>query len=183
MSKTPFEKQRLQVNLVEQIEHEIALGHGASGDVLLAAIEQSVGFELDAPLRNVLPKFSSPAVSRRGRPSNPKGREDFALREVDARYSRLLRKHQEEAEQRRRLAAAAGDVLASAEPTPSELAYIEILKLKHIKRLFPSLDWLALRNKHSQWKNGHFHSADNHVDSEDFDAEIEWQFPAPQRRS
>src|ERR1700716_1937998 len=112
MSKTPFEKQRLQVNLVEQIEHEIALGHGASGDVLLAAIEQSVGFELDAPLRNVLPKFSSPAESRRGRPSNPKGRE-------------------------------------------------------------------ALRNKHSQWKNGHFHSADNHVESEDFDAEIERQFPAP----
>ena len=32
MSNIPFEKQRLQVDLVAQIEHEIALGNGMSGD-------------------------------------------------------------------------------------------------------------------------------------------------------
>jgi hypothetical protein len=48
---------------------------------------------------------------------------------------------------------------------------------------FPNIDWLALRNKHSQWKNGRFHPLDNHVDSEDFDAEIDRQFPAPLGRS
>ena len=42
MSNIPFEKQRLPVDLVEQIEREIALGNGVSGDILLAAIEQSV---------------------------------------------------------------------------------------------------------------------------------------------
>ena len=86
MSKIPFEKQRLQVDLVAQIEHEIALGNGMSGDILLAAIEQSVGFQLAAPLRGVLGKFSVPAVKRRGRPSNSRGREDFALEAVDDAY-------------------------------------------------------------------------------------------------
>jgi hypothetical protein len=36
----------------------------------------------------------------------------------------------------------------------------------------------ALSNMHSAWRNGHFHSAENHIDSEDFDAEIERLFPA-----
>jgi hypothetical protein len=183
MSKIPFEKQRLQVDLVAQIEHEIALGNGMSGSDLLGAIEQSVNLQLAAPLRDIVSKFSIPAVKRRGRPSNHKGREDFALEEVDDLYPPLLRKHEGEAEKRRLLAAAAGDVLATAESTPSELAYTEILNLNRMKRFFPNLDWQTLRNKHSQWKNGHFHSADNHVDSEDFDAEIERQFPAPERRS
>jgi hypothetical protein len=180
MSKIPFEKQHLQVDLVAQIEHEIALGNGMSGDILLAAIEQSVGFQLAAPLRGVLGKFSVPAVKRRGRPSNSRGREDFAMEVLDKAYPDLLRKYDEEARKRRSLAVAGGAVLPSAERTPSELAYSEILQ--NMKADFPNIDWLALRNKHSQWKNGHLHSADNHVDSEDFDAEIERQFPAPERR-
>jgi len=48
---------------------------------------------------------------------------------------------------------------------------------------FGNIDWLALRNLHSKWKHGHFHSAENHVDSEDFDTEIERQFPSPTRPS
>jgi hypothetical protein len=39
-----------------------------------------------------------------------------------------------------------------------------------------------LRNKHSNWNNGHLHPAENDIDSEDFDAEIERQFPAPRPR-
>jgi hypothetical protein len=176
MSKIPFKKQHLQVNLIDQLEHEIAQGHGVSGETLLAAIEQSAGLKLAAPLAEIVIKASISAVKRLGRPPNSTGREDFALKKVDARYSALLRKYEQEARQRRSLASARGDDPARAEPTPSELAYREILQ--DMKADFPSVNWEALRNKHSQWKNGHFDPADNHVDSEDFDAEIERQFPA-----
>lgn len=181
MSNIPFEKQFLPVNAVEQIVHKIAQGKAISGDELLHAIEQSQGHVLDDRLREVVPRFSVSPVKRRGRPSNCKGREDFALEEVDIRYPALLGKYEQEAQQRRLLAAAEGAVLARAERPPSELAYTEILKAMQAD--FPNLDWLALRNKRSQWKNGHFHPAENDIDSEDYDAEIERLFPAPKLRS
>jgi hypothetical protein len=59
------------------------------------------------------------------------------------------------------------------------LAYKEILQ--DMKADFRNIDWQTLRNKHSAWNNGHFHSSENHVDSEDFDAEIERLFPSPRR--
>jgi hypothetical protein len=68
---------RLQVNLVEQIEREIAQGHGVSGESLLAAIEQSAGLKLATPLAEIVTKAAIPAVKRPGRPPNPKGREDL----------------------------------------------------------------------------------------------------------
>jgi hypothetical protein len=180
MSNIPFERQRLPVDLVGQIERDIALGSAVSGSNLLAAIEQSVDLQLAARLRDIVNKFSIPAVKRRGRPSRCKGQEDFALEEVDARYPALLRRHEEEALRRRLLAAAEGAILRKAERTPSELAYTEILKAMQAD--FRNVDWLALRNKHSNWNNGHLHPAENDIDSEDFDAEIERQFPAPQPR-
>jgi hypothetical protein len=176
MSNIRIEDQRLQVNLVDQIACEIALGHGVSGESLLAAIEQSTGLKLAAPLREIISKVSIPAVKRPGRPPNSKGREDFALAEVDARYPALLLEFEEKARERRSSALANGDELARGESTPSELAYREILQ--DMKADFPSVNWEALRNKHSQWKNGHFHPADNHVDSEDYEAEIDRQFPS-----
>jgi hypothetical protein len=144
---------------------------------LLSAIEQSEAPLLDDRLRDLIRKFSVPAVKRRGRPSNCRGREDFALEELDDRYPAILRKYEEEAQSNRRFAAAKGDVLANAEATPGELAYREILR--DMKADFSNIDWLALRNKHSRWKTGHFHPRDNDVDSEDFDAEIDRQFPDP----
>jgi hypothetical protein len=91
---------------------------------------------------------------------------------------RASEKHEEEARQKRLLAAAAGDILASAERTPSELAYTDILTLKRMKRVFPNLDWQTLRNKHSAWKNGRFHPVENDTDSEDYEAEIDRLFPS-----
>ena len=79
----------------------------------------------------------------------------------------------------RLLAAAEGTVLASAGQTPSELAYTEILQ--EMKADFPNIGWEALRNKHTSWKNGHFHSVENDIDSDDFEAEIERLFPRPPR--
>jgi hypothetical protein len=181
MSNIPFEKQRLQVNLVDQLDREIAQGRGISGETLLAAIEQSLGHKLAAPLAEIVTKASIPAVKRPGRPTNSKGQEDFALEEVDARYPALLLAYEEKARERRSLASVNGDELARGESTPSELAYRKILQ--DMTTDFQSINWEALRNKHSAWKNGRFHPADNHVDSEDFDAEIDRQFPAPQRRS
>jgi hypothetical protein len=177
MSKIPFEQQRLAVDPIEQIERAIAQGNAVSGEELLRVIEQSETRQLDARLRDVVRKFSVSAVKRRGRPSNCKGREDFALAEVDDRYPALLQEYEEKAQRRRQYAAAKSDVPANAEPTPSELAYTEILQ--DMKADFPNIDWLALRNKHSAWNTGRFDSADNHVDSEDFDAEIDRQFPDP----
>jgi hypothetical protein len=178
MSNIPIEKQLLPVNPIERIEHKIAQGEVISGDELLDAIEQSQGHVLDDRARDVVRRFSVSAVKRRGRPSNYRGREDFALEEVDAWYPALLRKHEEEAEQKRLLAAAAGDILASAEPTPSELAYTEILNLRRMKHVFPNLEWQTLRNKHSAWNNGHFHPVENDTDSENYEAEIERLLPA-----
>jgi hypothetical protein len=181
MSNIPIEKQRLSVDPVERIDRKIAQGNAISGDELLHAIEQSQGGQLEDRLRDVVRKFSVSALKRRGRPSNCRGREDFAMADVDARYPAVLRKYKEESLQQQRLAAADGDEQASAEPTPSELAYKEILQ--DMQANFPNIDWRALQNKHSEWKNGHWHSAENSVDSEDFDAEIERQFPTPQRHS
>jgi hypothetical protein len=178
MSIIPMEQQHLAGNPVERIEYEIAQGNAVSGEELLAAIEQSGPRQLDDRLRDVIRKFSIPAVKRRGRPSNCTGHEDFALAEVDNRYPGLLLEYEEKAQQARQCAAAKGDVPAIAEPTPSELAYTEILQT--MKADFPNISWRALQNKHSAWKNGHFDSADNHTGSEDFDAEIERQFPEPQ---
>ena len=178
MSNILIEKQLLPVNPVDQIQYKVAHGEAVAGDELLDAIEQSKGHRLDDRLRDVVRKFSVSAVKRRGRPINSKGPEDFALEEVDARYPPLLRKHAEEARQRRLLAAAKGDVLPTAEPTPSGLAYTEILNLKHMKRLFPSHEWETLRNKHSAWNNGHSHPVENDTDSEDYEAEIDRRFPA-----
>jgi hypothetical protein len=178
MSIIPMEQQRLAANPVERIEYEIAQGNAVSGEELLAAIEHSGPRQLDDRLRDVIRTFSVSAVTRRGRPSNWSGREDFALAKVDNRYPGLLLKYEEKAQQARQCAAAKGDVPAIAEPTPSELAYKKILQI--MKSDFPNIDWRALRNKHSAWKNGHFHSSENHIDSEDFDEEIQRQFPAPQ---
>jgi hypothetical protein len=180
MTNIPFEKQRLPHTALEQIEHKIALGSVIPGDELLFAIEQSEGHQLDDRLRDIIHKVSVPVAGRRGRPSNCRGQEDFAMAELDERYPTLLRKHREEAQLRRRSAAAEGTVLPKTEPTPSELAYREILQ--HTQQDFPNMDWRALQNRHSRWKNGHFHSTEP-VGSEDFDAEIVRQFPAPQRRS
>jgi hypothetical protein len=177
MSNIPIEQQRLPINPVEQIEWKIAQGNAVSGDELLQAIDRPEAYPFDDRIRNLVRKFSVPAVGRRGRPRNSKGHEDFALEEVDARYPALLRKHEEEAEQKRLSAAAAGDILASAEPAPSELAYTEILH--DMRADFPSIDWGALRNKHSAWKNGHFHPVEEDpTGPEDIEAEIDRLFPS-----
>jgi hypothetical protein len=142
-------------------------------------VEFSTDHRLNDRLRKMISRFSVAAVKSRGRPCTNKGAEDFALAEVDARYPALLRQYEGDARQRRLYATAEGNVLPSGEQTPSELAYTELQNLKGSKAAFPNIGWQALRNKHSAWKSGYFHSEDNRIDSDDFDAEIERLFPAP----
>ena len=159
MSNIPYEAQQRLPTTVEQIEHQIVQGMAVSGDELRRAIEWSVGHPFDDRLRKVISMFAVTAVKRRGRPSSSKAREDFALRTVDERYPEALQEYEEEARQRRLSAAAEHTVRPSAERTPSELAYTEILR--EMKADFPNIGWEALRNKHTAWKNGHFHSVEN----------------------
>jgi len=158
--KIPFNRQRLQSNPVEIIKTELSLGHAVSGEQLLFAVENSTGRALPANVRELFASFSVPAVKRRGRPANNRGREDFGLEGLDARYSELLRKFREEP----------GSV------PPSERAYRQLAA--EMKDIFGNIDWRALSNKHSNWKTGRFYSSEGFVDSEDFDTEIERQFPA-----
>ena len=177
MTNIPYEKQRLPVNRVDQIEYKLAQGEPVSGDELLDAIEHSQRHQPDDRLPDFIRRFSVSAVKRRGRPSKSKGREDFALEAVDARYPALLRKHEEEAQERKRLAAAEGTILPKAEPMPSELAYTEILE--EMQADFPNLEWKSLRNMHSEWNHGHFHPVEEDpTGPEDIEAEIDRLSPS-----
>lgn len=40
-----------------------------------------------------------------------------------------------------------------------------------------NIDWRALQNKRSAWRTGRIHDFEKVADSEDFDAEIDRQFP------
>src|SRR4051794_38058971 len=98
MSNIPVEKQRVPVDPVEQIERKIAHGNVVSGDELLHAIERSQGHQLNDRLQDVVREFSISAVKRRGRPPSKcedRGREEFAMAEVDDRYPALLQKKEE----------------------------------------------------------------------------------------
>jgi hypothetical protein len=156
-----FNQQRLQRDFVATIKTEQASGKAVSGADLLCAVGQRMG-----PLPEALRELLIPAAKRPGRPAGSSAREDFGLEELDERYTTLLRQFQSEERSR----------TTREKTTPSERAY-RVLATE-FKDVFGDIDWLSLRNKHSSWKTGRFYPADSVVDSKDFDAEIEQQFPA-----
>jgi hypothetical protein len=94
------------------------------------------------------------------------------MEELDIRYTKLISTYNNEA------AKPHTQRNSSSRPTASsERAYRTLARAMATD--IGNIDWLALRNKHCKWKNGHFHPASNHIDSEDYDAEIERLFPAP----
>jgi hypothetical protein len=166
--KISFEQQQAR-DAVEIVKTERSLGNALRGEDLLRAVEQSIGHPLSPELRDLFPHFSAPSsLKRRGRPRSDRGRQDFAMEEVDERYSELLLEFKKEDSHRSR-----------ADGAPSERAYRQLAGEMH--KHLGSVDWRALRNSHSKWRNGHFHPKESHVDSQDFDAEIERRFPAPER--
>ncbi|MCK1359043.1 hypothetical protein [Bradyrhizobium sp. 199] len=113
-----------------------------------------------------------PTKKGRGRPPNHPALEDFTLEQIDRIYPWLCR----------RLKADQAAPLRTADHiATSERAYGLLASWAH-KRL-KNIDWKSLRNKHTHWKNGRLHPDDRCRDSEDFEAEIERQFPRPPVRA
>jgi hypothetical protein len=111
-------------------------------------------------------------VKSRGRPTKFGAALDFALEKVDRLYPALLRY-----EKRKKDGLLKSGKAALRGESPSMLAYERLLR--HMKDEFGPMTREGLKNMHSAWRHGHFHSAENHVDSEDHDAEIDRLFPAP----
>ena len=91
----PCNQQRLQRDFVATIRIEQASGKAVSGADLLCAVEQRMG-PLPVDLRELFSAFSIPAVRRPGRPAGNSAREDFGLKDLDKRYTTLLRQFQSE---------------------------------------------------------------------------------------
>jgi len=156
------------MDAVEFVKSERSLGNALRGEDLLRAVEQSISHPLSPELRDLFLHFSAPSLKRRGRPRSDRGRQDFVMEEVDERYSDLLLEFKKEDSHR-----------SSADGSPSERAYRQLAG--ELRERLGHVDWLGLRNNHSKWRNGHFHPEESHIDSEDFDTEIERRFPAPER--
>jgi len=129
----PFSEQR--PDFAADLRFDIDRGLAVSGEDLLRAVEQRMG-ALPAELRQLFVAFSTPAVMRKGRPPNNRAALDFAMGDLDERYSSLLEQFRSE------------DASPSRpRMTPSERAYRQLLD--EFRDDFPNIDWRALRNKHS----------------------------------
>jgi hypothetical protein len=171
MSKIPFADQILPTDYLLSAQTNIEAGKPVSGEDLLLAIEHSIQQRLPEAVRNVVRRAIIPAVKTRGRPSKFGASLDLALEKVDQRYPALLRY-----EQRKKDRLLKSGKAAQKGESPSLLAYDRLRK--PISREFGPISREALSTMHSAWRNGHFHSAENQVDSEDYDAEIKRLFPA-----
>jgi hypothetical protein len=168
--------QILPTDYLLSAQTNIAAGKLVCGHDLLLAIERAIQEPLPADLRDVLRRAVIPAVAARGRPSKFGALLDFALERVDRRYPALLRY---EARKKSELLKS-GKVALKGE-SPAMRAYCRLLR--HMQDEFGPITWEALKNMHSRWRNGHFHSVDSAADSLDFDAEIDRLFPGPERSS
>ena len=171
MCKIPFSDQILPDDYLLSVRTNIQAGKPVSGGDLLLMIEQCMRQPLPESARSVVRLALIPPVKTRGRPSKFGAPLDLALEKVDQRYPALLR--YEEAKKARFLKS--GKAALKGE-SPSLLAYNRLVR--HMKNDFGPMTREALKNMHSAWRNGHLHSADNHVDSDDYDAEIERLFLA-----
>ena len=171
MTNIPIRAQILPVNYLAFVHAYVRAGKPVSGEDILLTIEQSIERQLPEAVQNIVRRAIIPAVKTRGRPSKFGASLDLALEKVDQRYPALLRY-----EQRKKDRLLKSGKAPEKGESPSLLAYDRLLK--PISREFGAITREALRNMHSEWRNGHFHSAGSHVDSEDYYAETERLFPA-----
>jgi hypothetical protein len=171
MPNIPYSTQILPANYLTAVQVYIRDGKLVSGEDLLLAIERSIRQRLPEAIRNIVGRAIIPAVKTRGRPSKFGAALDLALEKVDRRYPALLRY-----EQRKKDRLLKSGKAAQKGESPSLLAYDRLRK--PISREFGPISREALSTMHSAWRNGHFHSAEDHVDSEDYDAEIDRLFPS-----
>ena len=171
MTNIPIRAQILPKNSLAFVQACIRDGKQVAGEDILLTIEQSIERQLPEDVQNIVRRVIISAVKTRGRPSKFGASLDLALEKVDRRYPALLRH-----EQRKKDRLLKSGKAAQKGESPSLLAYDRLRK--PISREFGPISREALSTMHSAWRNGHFHSAENHVDSEDYDAEIERLFPA-----
>ena len=171
MRKIAFSDQNLPIDCPLSVRTSIQTGKLVSGDELLRMIEQCTGRLLPEKARSIVRLALIAPVKTAGRPSGFSAAADLALKRVDHRYPALLRYEQRKKDRLLKCGKA-----ALKGESPSLLAYERLLR--HMKDEFGPITREALKNKHSEWRNGYFHSAENHIDSEDYDAEIERLFPA-----
>jgi hypothetical protein len=172
MPNTPFSRQVLPIDYLLSAQTDIKAGKPVSGETLLCVIEQNIQEQLPDTVRDIVRRALIPAMKTRGRPMKFGALLDFALEKVDVRYPALLRYEQQKKDRLLRT----GKGVSKGDYSPSLLAYDRLLR--HMKDAFGPMTPEALRNMHSAWRNGRFHSSDNQTDSEDFEAEIERRFPA-----
>lgn len=168
LNMIPFAQQYLKADPIDRIRFQIARGNLVQGKELLLAVEESIGVTLSPDLRQLFDAFSAPGQKRRGRPSNCRAQDDFALVELDQRYPDLLQQFQNEAR----------NAAAPSDECPSERAYRQLAS--EMSADFRNMDWRALANKHSAWKVRSIGKNDQ-MDSDDFEDEITRQFPPPRR--
>jgi hypothetical protein len=170
MSKIGFEHQKLPIDHLACVQAMIQAGKSVAGDDLLLAVEQSMRQSLPAEARDIVRRALITAVKTRGRPPKFDAYLDLALDKVDQRYPALLRYEQ----RKKQLLLKSGKVALKGE-SPSRLAYARLLR--HMKHEFGPMTPEGLGNMHSGYRKGRLHSTENHIDSEDFEAEIEHTFP------
>ncbi|MCK1287649.1 hypothetical protein IVB41_27480 [Bradyrhizobium sp. 44] len=117
-------------------------------------------------------RHAPPIHKRRGRPPNHPAQQDFTLKQIDRIYPWLCRRLKANQTAPERTVAR----IAISERAYRLLAFWARKRLKNV-------DWTTLRNSHSFWKGGHLHPEERCRDSEDFEAEIERQFPRPSDRA
>lgn len=113
-----------------------------------------------------LVRHELPTHRRRGRPRNHPALEDFTLEQIERIYPWLCR----QLKAHRWAQGLGGEHVAVSERAYGLLTDWALTR-------FPNINWTTLRNKHTLWKRGHLHREESCTDSEDFDAEIERQFP------
>jgi hypothetical protein len=172
MSKIPLADQILPVDYLLSVRTNIQAGKPVSGDDLLHMVEQCMRRALPESARSIVRLALVPAVKTPGRPSKFGASLDLALEQVDRRYPALLRYEQ----RKKDCLLKSGKGVSRGDYSPSLLAYERLLR--HMKHEFDPITPEALRNMHSAWRNGRFHTSDNQIDSEDYEAEIERRFPA-----
>ncbi|MFB6451652.1 hypothetical protein [Bradyrhizobium tunisiense] len=119
-------------------------------------------------LRNDPPwvvRHEPPTKKGRGRPPNHPALEDFTLELIDRSYLLLCRLPKPA----RAMRGSTADHIPTSERAYRHLASWARKSLKNIS-------WRTLANKHTSWKRRSV-SEEDRRDSEDFDAEIERQFP------
>ncbi|UPK33584.1 hypothetical protein IVB18_36120 [Bradyrhizobium sp. 186] len=167
--KIPIEQQQLQREPLEILNTALRVQGHLSGYDVRAALERALGVPLPSILQQQIERLIDPfkSLGRPAREPSVRAREEFAMKKLEPRYQLL------------RLEFEAGGPSPDGRP-PSERAYEQLVR--EMKKDFGNIDWRALQNKRSAWRTGGLHASAETVDSEDFDAEIDQQFPAHNKK-